>query len=143
LKPEPAPVVVVPLTVAPALVIVKVTLGTNAPAVSFTEPSMLPVVSCPRESEHAVRTIVAIRKVLRGFNLCMGRLLIEITTQSWDTKGDLDHQEAPPGNDRRYDWIKRTFASVIPELFLNGVERTERLDLIGGVIVRSHANNKT
>src|SRR5688572_13842138 len=56
LKPAPEPVVVVALAVSFAVVIVKVKLGTTAPAASLTEPSILPVVSCPRATVDRQRT---------------------------------------------------------------------------------------
>jgi hypothetical protein len=72
LKAPPIPVVVVPLAVAAAVVIVKVMLGTKAPAESLTEPSMLPVVSCPKTIVQVVRTIAARSNALVELSLCMG-----------------------------------------------------------------------
>ena len=56
LNPAPIPVVVVPVAVAFALVTVKDTFGTRAPAGSLTVPSMLPVVSWPDDTTDRQRT---------------------------------------------------------------------------------------
>lgn len=102
LKPAPKPVVVVPLAVA-AFVIVNVILGTNAPALSLTLPSMLPVVSCPKASEQVVSRITTRRNALGGLSLCMGRLLIENDADLGCTKADIDRSKSTlPNHNRRF-----------------------------------------
>ena len=88
--------------------IVKVTLGTTAPAVILTpclQCCLLLFVVRKQRSRRAVR-LLASRNALQGLSLCMGDSLICNMTQTWtNERAELDCSKSPfPNGDRLLKW---------------------------------------